>query len=446
MVFKKLFFLFLVIASVCVFSHTIYADMVPGGGGGTPDVPVVPDLPDGCLAGTYAQGNSFPSCPAGYYCPGGVPCEKIQCPNGKYTDTIGRAQCDSCPSGQGANPSHTSCVTECEGNFYMVNSQCVQCSGDTYYANENHTGCTACDSGPYYSNTDDVCVQCPDNTPYANESHTGCTACNQPGQAVMNGVCVTCSGTNTPYMNPNGSGCTNCQGVNEWLDGNVCKSCSGTMGNLTFNTNLYQRIHISENTGRAACGIKLKFTGSNASKCKNNSSVVWYVNPTGNTTWVLDDNPVVHATLTSYIKSQYPTSPDGDNADWCEACPNETFNMTDGVGVVSCSVCPSRYCLQNGQCNLCPAGHYCNGSNVMCEDAPLCPKGTFSKQGQYACTECVPGYTTAEAGVEFNDDDPIPCILSPIHLKKAGNTVYDMTFPDNVLSRDTINARFLRKP
>lgn len=442
MFYKKFFFSLCMIFTLCAFHNVACAaeigggGTVPGGGG-----VVIPDLPDGCTPGTYAEGNGFSSCPEGYYCPGN-PCEKRPCPHGKVAQTIGQSQCFSCPSGQGANPGHTACVPECEGHFYMNNGQCTQCPDDAYYANENHTGCSACNSGPYYATTEDVCMRCTGSTPYANENHNGCVACNGVGQTVVDGVCVSCSG-DTPYMNPNGNGCTDCQGINEWLDShNVCRSCSGTMQNFytnTVNADLYKLVHIDGNTGRTACGLQLKF-GGNGSKCKNNSVVQWHVtSETENAAWVLSDNPVVHATTTSYIVSSQPTAPD---TDWCEMCQSGTFNMNDGVGAEACSACPSRYCLNNNQCQTCPAGHYCDTENLSCSNAPVCPKGSFSGTRQASCSTCAAGYTTNGEGTTWASGETVPCFLAPINLKYANGNI--VSFPD-FITRGRLNTSVLHR-
>lgn len=446
MFYNKFFFSLCMIFTLCAFHNVACAAEIGGGGtvpgGGGTVGPVDPDEPNitNCSPGYYWDTGQQVRCPRGFYCNN---CNKIPCGGAWVATTEGLTSCDAeCTPPRYPNSGHTACMDCTEGNVYLnSNHECVRCEEPTPYGLPDNSGCVACNSGRKYHDGNDVCRDCENGT-YPDISRTHCVACNGVGQTVVDGVCVSCSG-NTPYMNPNGNGCTDCQGVNEWLDShNVCRSCSGTMHNFytnTVNTDLYKLVHIDGNTGRTACGLQLKF-GGNGSKCKNNSVVQWHVtSETENAAWVLSDNPVVHATTVSYIKTPQPTAPD---TDWCEMCGSGTFNMNDGVGAEACSACPSRYCLNNNQCQTCPAGHYCDTENLSCSNAPVCPKGSFSGTGQASCSACAAGYTTNGEGTTWASGETVPCFLAPINLRYSNGNI--VSFPD-FLERGRLNTSVLHR-
>lgn len=114
---------------------------------------------ESCDAGYYDNDGTCTECPAGSYCTGnGV---KVQCSGNKISVAGSDAEtdCDACSGDTPyANSDHTECVA-CGGlNEYHNNGVCETCNPG-YFANADHTECVPCSAGNYMK--DGGCTTCP---------------------------------------------------------------------------------------------------------------------------------------------------------------------------------------------------------------------------------------------------------------------------------------------
>lgn len=88
-----------------------------------------------------------------------------------------------------------------------------------------------------------------------------------------------------------------------------------------------------------------------------------------------------------------------------EECENEQYNINNG-----CKYCNAGYCVDDGECVICPAGYKCpkTDGNLSCSDVKsehICPVNTYSDGGKDSCTSCEIGYTTGNSGPIVTDSE-----------------------------------------
>lgn len=407
-----------------------------------------------CEAGMYGNNGICETCPPKHWCQNGL--DKGVCQNGTCASTDGIScanngggtQCITCPDGQYGEDGE---CKVCPAGYYCTGGQKLTCPVGTCTAtsrgvctrNTGATQCVTCPDGQY--GEDGECKVCP-----AGYYCTGglqhtceagqCTSIN--GNSCTGGAgatqCINCP-SNT-YSNGDRTACVACAGIGEYIDNNECKSCAS----VAYNTNLYNQVRLSGNTGESMCGLELN---TSVSGCAADSDVKWYLS---NGSWTLVSGSVAHAGLNGFVKDPVPTSPFGrdEDVDWCSQCESGTFNMSGGSGEESCGACPAGYCTSGNNCLPCQPGYYCPGSSATgnarqcgyslngygrvceeddtqsrCRDFLKCPKGSFSGEAQAACTYCALGYTTEDSGTAYNPGDNLSDLCTKIIIKLKVNNI-----------------------
>jgi hypothetical protein len=186
-----------------------------------------------CPAGTFGATTgltklaSCTACPAGRYrsspgagsvsdcdqCTAGkassVTARTTVCPDceaGKYSDTVGKAECTNCPAGKYSGQGSISC-TACPAGRYRSSpgagsvSDCDQCTaGKASHVTgaASATTCVSCAAGEYSDGATSRCELCPPgkaSSTVASTSASACTTCpaGRFGDGYGNTVCTPCS-------------------------------------------------------------------------------------------------------------------------------------------------------------------------------------------------------------------------------------------------------------
>ena len=176
-----------------------------------------------CAAGQYKNGDACELCPVGSYCDndteyndcgGCVSIDEENC-----TDQMGAIKCLPCPDASLPNNNHTACE-QCVAGNYIDAGECKTCPAGSFCDDGVATlcsGATISESGA------SACTNCSGDTPYANSNHTQCVACDGTGEYHDNdGICDTCGTGNFP--NSDHTACVQC-GAGNYMDDDECKTC-----------------------------------------------------------------------------------------------------------------------------------------------------------------------------------------------------------------------------
>ena len=450
---------------------------------------------DGCSAGKYVNDDNTEClvCEKGYRCVNG---KKYKCGSGYYSDIEGASTCSLC-YGPNVGIEHTLAdigeeslnigCKQCQDGTYGNQGVCSECpvghwcvdgydkgvcpdtkcasisGGGCANNNGGATQCITCPDGQY--GIGGVCYDCPRGHWCKNGEDKG------PGSAgtcvAIDGVCTNGGGATGVknctseglYSNEQGTDCVSCNNARLYYKAGVCYDCP----DIEYDDILYERVRIDGKTGSEMCGLKLKLS---ASKCDSGTDIKWY-NSKGE--WKLLDGSVAYAGTQAFVKSVHPSSPDGENADWCEKCEDGTFYISGDTGLGACVACPAGYCKNDDECLPCKPGYFCPGDETGgarechrqeslggikygivclsdtydCENETKCPKGSFSAKGQAKCTACATGYTTDGIGTSYVNDNEhsLNTICKKIKTKfKIGNQSAEL--PACLIER-RINKRFV---
>jgi hypothetical protein len=336
-----------------------------------------------CPDGTVSQEGAIncTPCTPGTYSPGPeytyTRCNL--CRPGTFTDTIGAAYCQECPSGQIANSNRTGCIFcppgqipgSSDGASYDYCRVCFE--GE--YAQPGFSQCLPCRAGQYSTSGSSTCLDCQPGT--AGYVH-------YEGQlSGQHGICQTClQGQYAP--NP---------GMYECL---ICP-----LGKLSLNL------------GSTSC-----------TQC-----------PPGTATYVGGDTyregtctqcpPGETNTSDSSTCVSCPYGTTGAHGGLCQGCPAGKSSSENGDG--TCVDCyPGRFAPVSGsvQCTSCPDGQVTNGAGkstcVPCppgnysiygEVCAPCPYHTYSLGGTNYCRSCINGQTSSPSRDSCVSPPPgnVPC-------------------------------------
>ena len=270
----------------------------------------------------------------------------------------------------------------------------------------------------------------------------GKCAADAEGNCVSGGAvqCVSCQ--SGMYSNESRTDCVACGANDEYVYDNICYECYNG-----YDNNLYNPYIITDETGYESCGLNLNNVPANDPCSGLLTEVKWQQQATNasgirGSVWKLKEAVDLDYDFV-YLKF-----PDDTSGGLCGSCENGKINKTHGIGAASCKPCPAGYCMGTNNCELCPAGYKCplnpdTGEIYTCGYVMTnfkCPKGSYSKPGQAACTSCVSGYTTEGEGSEYNTN---VCQKIKVGLNLGGTS--PKTFNDNYLLQGAINTRVTTK-
>lgn len=303
-----------------------------------------------CAAGKYASGDSAADkcndCTPGKTSGSGTAAECPDCPLNHFSSTTRAVVCDRCPSGQNAVVGSSSCSTcsgviissgciECVAGEFASVATCEPCFAGTYSPGGASDRCTPCAAGKFSSTDSTECT----------ERCTECASCpsgkfSTPGSS----SCLACpAGTYSAVGTPNG--CNACAaGSFSEAEADNCSPCeAGT--------------YASDGAPQCSSCPGGKYSGSSAQTC------------------------------VECAKGKFS----GAKANTCENC--NVGKYADNVGMGSCLNCePGTFASSGGSeaCTNCEAGKISAVNRVDCKDCPA-GQSTDGQEGQYLCTNCVPG-------------------------------------------------------
>lgn len=317
-------------------------------------------LCDTCPSGSYTtnsgSGNDLcTECEVGYACDGE---NKVACTADKFADEAGLSMCLTCPADSYLIFDGTLQIgcEICPAGEYCSGGVKIPCTGKSYSNSDGATSCTNCPAGSYTTKSDEElgytdCLICPEGSACDGEIKISCTG-DQYSTGENNADCSTCAPGN--YVDTNDEGesilCTPCP---------IGKSCNGTaqfdcVGDAYSNTLSF-----------VTCGV-----------CPPGSHVV-------------TDNGL----NVDCIPCEEGTScPDGIEI---VSCTGDQF--ADASGMDACETCPPGSYVTanangNNQCTECPIGSFCDG-----EVKTICEGNLFADElGLAECNVCPIGSTTTE--------------------------------------------------
>jgi len=202
-----------------------------------------------CAPGTYRDGRSCVTCPAGYMC---IHSEMIQCAAGTFAPegswecftctagsisfSDGAASCELCPAGSYSSEDGSTACTRCEAgtfNSYKGEAMCSPCPPGTEGDSERgSTSCSPCPAGTYRDETSTQCVKCRAGTysiVVGADSLNTCTKCpigtfSSTTGAMSKHACSTCPDGFIAQLSGS-SACSNCGGKCSNSQHSMCVEC-----------------------------------------------------------------------------------------------------------------------------------------------------------------------------------------------------------------------------
>ncbi|XP_040546472.1 zonadhesin-like isoform X6 [Gallus gallus] len=319
-----------------------------------------------CPEGSASGQHSDYLCPVGHYCPTGSP-EPIPCPSGKYQDQAGKSQCETCPAGMFCaledhpsglhNNSHgVSKPMVCPAGYY--------CLPGTKAGNEY-----PCPVGTYSNKTGlrnpRECLPCPGGTFCASAGLVSPSGPCLPGY-----YCTLKAHVPNPANDATGGLCP---------AGHYCPAGSSEPQPCPSGMFLPQ-------SGMAYHNACLPCPGGKF--CQGEALM-----------------SVSGLCSAGYFCDGESTRPDH------KQCPPGFYCPKGSESPVPCS--PGHFNSERGKwqpadCQLCPAGYFCNGSGARTPE--LCPAGYFCLPGTNFSTEhpCPKGTFGPRTGAT-SDSDCEPC-------------------------------------
>lgn len=325
-----------------------------------------------CLAGYYCpEGETHLSkvCPIGYYCPTGSSFPK-QCPNGKYTDSIGSTEendCKDCPEGHYC-PVASGSPIPCSAGYYQPSTgqgSCIKCPAGWscpyaglsnfsapcyrgYYCDEGTDIPTKkCPAGKYtednHAKTLDDCKLCPAGFYCKNEGFGG--GDRSPLPCEYGRYCP--AGSSNPIICPAGT-FGNANNLKSESDCTPCPAGSYCLGGKTAPDGICQAGYY--------CTEGTKYQTQ-------------FACPAG----------------------KYSTRANLTHVDECEDCPKGHYCGSATVIPIECPDGTYRDTVggkTDSDCITCPAGSYCIKGSVYPAD---CGIGMQSTQGESFCSQCDAG-------------------------------------------------------
>lgn len=199
-----------------------------------------------------------------------------------------------------------------------------------------------------------TCKQCPGDKPATNPEHTQCLACNEKDEYIDDdGLCQKCP------AKPSGAG------------------------------SLYSFIKTGDTKDISSCALKL--TSGNCSFDASPTTTVIYTYDVDTKQYKRSVKNVIPKSNSVLVKNE-PT--ETEFKDYCEACPANKYNVGN-----ECVTCGTGNCISETEaCIACPAGKKCAAASLRCDNAPDCPKNTYSVTGLSECVQCASGYSTQYSG------------------------------------------------
>ncbi|ELP85704.1 protein serine/threonine kinase, putative [Entamoeba invadens IP1] len=329
-----------------------------------------------CSGGQYLSGTSCLICQAGTYSSGGTPTSCTSCSAGTYSAT-GSSSCAKCSAGTYSISGSSGC-NKCNPGTYNSFSGSVSCSSCSagYYSNSGASSCNSCGAGYYSYKESSACTPCSAGTYSTSTGSSTCTKCNTGYYSILkSSSCTKCkAGT---YADEQGSSeCKTCaDGFYSTSGSSVCVQCVST-----------SCAACSKTTGECtSCNVGYSYDSSNK-KCSICPASYY---SSGGTS------------LCSKCATGYYSL---GGSSGCTKCSTscKTCDQTNG----NCLSCYDGYTLNNGKCEICPAGTLQSGRVCV-----TCPDMQYSLAGSTICRSCSPtclscdktnGYcTSCDSGMEI---------------------------------------------
>ncbi|CAD8183584.1 unnamed protein product [Paramecium octaurelia] len=329
------------------------------------------------------------------------------CAQGYYMNTA-QTECAACnPECSACKTSAGNC-TNCQNGYYLQNSSCILCSGNT----QQQIICLGCIQSGY-------CQQCAANL-YLSKGQ--CYTCSEGCVQCTNSTCQVCD--NGYYLN-SGS-CQSCDQNVQYCDDNTGTPTQCIQGYLLVSDiNNSNNLVCSQNINNCMMMVN---SGQSCSKCYPNyvlykgTCVECQQNIPGCTACVDNNTNLVCSSCSSNNQNGKNYYLDVNN-NGCTLCNQGCLTCSS----TACNSCLSGYYLSNGQCvqceqqacqtctsqscQTCQSGYYLkqvDGQNTCM----LCPYGcsNCNPNGQQ-CSECLPSFVLRNNGctigtifcAEYND-------------------------------------------
>lgn len=117
-----------------------------------------------CSAGSYFDGTSCVSCPAGYYNPYSGQTSCRPCASGYFSGSEGASECTACSAGSFSNTTATITCTQCSIGQYQPSqgtTSCYSCPLGSESTSTGASSCTLCSAGTYRNANFTTCQNCP---------------------------------------------------------------------------------------------------------------------------------------------------------------------------------------------------------------------------------------------------------------------------------------------
>ena len=264
--------------------------------------------------------------------------------------------------------------------YYVNGTSCTVCPVGTYYAGGSATSCTAVDSG--------YC---------ASKDGSTCIGAGKTGASKQ----IACE--SGKYSNSERTDCVACTDADKYTDGKQCLSCPARPSTVSVNSGYFKEYTSTVNNGIKECRYGDKTNGCRGNKYSSYAVVYKY----DGEKYVLDPERTPYAEKHYYVEE-----------DKCKKCRDlndgaKPYSIGNQKGPEQCYACGGGQCIigsgEGQDCKACTAGFECpkkDGAAQPCKQTyvtnfgaygvNICPKGSFSKPKQSACTSCADGYTTAK--------------------------------------------------